>query len=81
MFVGKLTDQQMERLKRARELKKYGALETWQELFIYQLSIGNYTQLKEIAEFAARKNKGEDITLPLKDFKGRRLAPLGEEAS
>jgi len=81
MFLGKLTEEQMNRLHKARSLQKYGALETWQELFIYQLSIGNSVQKQEIAKFAARKNKGENITLPLKDFKDRRLASLGEEAS
>ena len=69
MFVGNLTEEQMERLRKARQILKYGHLETWQELFIYQLSIGNYTQVKEIGKFAERKRKKENITLPLKDFK------------
>lgn len=67
MHIGKLTEQQMDRLKKANQLKKYGHLETWQELFIYQLSIGSITQRQEIGKFAERKNKGEYIKLPLKD--------------
>jgi len=66
MYLGQLTELQMERLREAKRLRKYGALQSWQELVVYQLSIATLEQKKEIADWAAKKNKGEVIILPLK---------------
>lgn len=67
MQVGELTEQQMERIKKADKLHKFGALETWQELFVYQLICNDMVQKKEIGNWASRKLKGENIKLPLKE--------------
>lgn len=63
----KITDSQFERLKKANELHKYGALETWQELFMYQQICKDPIQVRSIGEYAKRKKTGENIKLPLKD--------------
>jgi hypothetical protein len=67
IFNQGITDSQFERLKTANTLHKYGALETWQELFIYQQVCKDVEQVKKIGGFAKRKDAGEDIKLPLKD--------------
>lgn len=58
----------MGRIRQAHELHKFGALETWQELFVYQQICKDKYQLQKIAEFARSKNQGKNIRLPLKDF-------------
>jgi len=60
-----LKPEEHERLKIAHEKKKYGHLMTWKELYLFQSTIANFQQLQEIATFARRKNRGENITLPL----------------
>lgn len=67
MITGELNEDQMNRIRQAHELGKYGLLETWQELFVYQQVCNNPGQLREISEWARRKNNGENIKLPLKD--------------
>jgi hypothetical protein len=67
IFNQGITDSQFERLKTANELHKYGALETWQELFMYQQFCKDKEQIIKIGQFAKRKDKGEDIKLPLKE--------------
>ena len=57
----------MERLRIAKELHKYGALETWQELFVYSMSIADTRQRQEIGGWAKKFNHGDNIRLPLKD--------------
>ena len=69
MNVGNMKEEQMERLRKAKKLLKFGELETWQELFIFQLSVATTEQRKKIGEFARRFNKGEEIKLPLKENK------------
>ncbi len=57
-----------ERLAKAIQLQKYGHLETWREIFLFQahmLSKKNIGKVKEIAAWAKRKNQGEQVTLPL----------------
>lgn len=63
-----LTQEQYERLKIAHATKKFGHLETWKELFLFQYTIASKEQIIKIAEFARRKNSGENIILPLKNF-------------
>jgi hypothetical protein len=60
-----LTEDQMERLRIANETKKWGHLETWGELYVFQRTIANGEQLKAIAEIAKRhRDLKEVITLP-----------------
>lgn len=61
-----LTEQQLERMRLANKLKKYGHLKTWEELLFFQYMIATHSQKLEIAEYAARNNRGEHIILPLK---------------
>ena len=65
----KILPEEQLRLKQALELGKYGALETWEELFTYQRgTVGvRPQQTIEIAKWAARKNSGKTVLLPLKD--------------
>lgn len=60
-----ITDQEFERLKIARETKKYGHLESWKELYLFQKAIGDTKQVKKIANWAKRARLGERIALPL----------------
>jgi hypothetical protein len=68
MFLGHFSEEQMERLRNARKWKRYSHLQTWQELFTYSLTIADIKERKDIGNFAAKFNKGENITLPLKDY-------------
>lgn len=67
MQIQEFTDKQMSRLQQAKSMGKYGALESWQELFTYQLTCGNLTQIQEIGEWAHKFNLGKGIRLPLKE--------------
>lgn len=68
MIVGDLSAEQMERLRVANELHKYGHLQTWQELFVYQQICKDKKQIMEIADYAKHKNNGVDVILPLKNY-------------
>jgi hypothetical protein len=62
-----MTEIQFKRLKEAYKLKKYGNLQTWEELYNYQRCCGNIKQIKEIGEWAKKYNKNKfDVKLPLK---------------
>lgn len=65
MFVGQLTDEQTQRLRRAQKTGKYGGLFTWKELFVFQHTIAKPEQWHQIAEWARRYGRGEGIKLPL----------------
>jgi hypothetical protein len=65
MKIGTLTDAQFKRLEIAKTLHKFGHLETWQELFAYQIFCKDLHQIKEISNFAKKSLNGEDIKLPL----------------
>lgn len=63
-----MKEEQILRLDKAYTLEKYGHLETWHELYLYQLfalTKHRIDQLKEIAQWAQRANRGEKILLPL----------------
>lgn len=68
MQLGNLNQEQVERLQIAVKKKKYGHLATWKELFYYQSRYATPKQAQEIAYISAKKNKGEDIKLPLATF-------------
>lgn len=60
------TPSEMERMKIAKDTKKYGHLRSWKELFLFQRYCdATPQQIKEIGEWAKRKIKGERIRLPL----------------
>lgn len=60
------TEPEMERLRLAKETKKYGHLQSWKELFLFQRYCdATKEQVIEIAKWAHRRNKGERIILPL----------------
>ena len=63
-----LQNEQIERLEIAKIKRKYGHLATWKELFTFQCTLATPKQYQEIASYAYRKNHGEPITLPLKDY-------------
>jgi hypothetical protein len=60
--------EQAERLRKANQLRKFGHLATWKELFIFQCTVATPEQIQMISGYAYRKNHGEPITLPLKDY-------------
>lgn len=68
-----LTEEQYERLKLAQTTKKFGHLETWKELFIFQYTIGSKEQVVKIADFARQANNGKKITLPLAKFMSEQM--------
>lgn len=63
-----INDTEFERLKKANQLKKYGHLQSWKELFAYQKYIASHEQVLEIASLAKRKNNGEGVKLPLMNW-------------
>lgn len=60
-----LNDQEMEDMRKAKELKKYGFLDSWKKLYLFQRTIASTEQIIEIANWAKKKNKGERVLLPL----------------
>lgn len=67
MYV-ETNEQEMQRLKISKSTGKYGHLESWKELFLFQRYIAKKDQLIEIGNWAKKKNKGERITLPLMNY-------------
>jgi len=63
-----LNDEEIDRLKISRQTHKYGHLKSWKELYCYQRTLGTPEQIKEIGTWAKKKEKGEPVTLPLKDY-------------
>lgn len=63
-----LSKEQRERLEKAYKEKSYEHLLSWKELFLYQCTIADSRQNKEIAKYARRMKEGETITLPLQYF-------------
>lgn len=60
------TEPEMERLRLAKETKKYGHLQSWKELFLFQRYCdATREQVIEIAKWAKRKINLERIVLPL----------------
>jgi len=59
---------ELSRLKKAKQMHKYGHLESWKELYLYQRTVADREQNLEIAALAKRKNRGENITLPLMNW-------------
>lgn len=60
-----LTEIALERLKKAKEIHKYGLLESWEELFDFQMTAASEQQYKEISDWAKRVKRGERVVLPL----------------
>lgn len=71
-----LSKQQKERLEKAHTEKSYGHLLSWKELFLYQCTIADNKQNKEIAAYARRNKEGETITLPLAYFEKQEMLPF-----
>lgn len=66
-----MTDESMKRLELAQKTKKWGHLETWRELYIFQRTIASPQQIQDIAKIARLQNDykkgkytGMKITLP-----------------
>jgi len=70
LAITELTDQEYERLKIAKAKGKWGHLESWKELYLFQRTIGTMKQNKEIGKVAKRKRLGEKVTLPYMNYKG-----------
>lgn len=60
-----ITDEERDRLDKAKDLRKYGHLSSWKELLFFQMTVANPIQYQEIAYYAKRNNSGEKILLPL----------------
>lgn len=58
---------ELEALEHALKIKKYSHLTSWKLLASFQVYCGDPVKFHEIATYAKRKNRGERITLPLKD--------------
>lgn len=56
-------------LTKAIELQKWGAIETWYELTVYERKYATQQQREEIRQIIKRKNSGERITLPYMNYK------------
>lgn len=67
MHPVEINDEEMERLRVANETKKYGHLVSAKELYLFQRTIANPSQIQEITRYIRRKRAGEKITFPLKD--------------
>lgn len=67
MFIP-LTPDEVDKLEKALDLNKFGALESWKLLVAFQTYSSDPTSIERVAEWAKRKNNGENITLPLKDY-------------
>lgn len=65
MNLGVFTKEQQERIDVSLKTRKYGHLETWKELFCYQLQHFGSKQCLEIAEWAERQNREGNVLLPL----------------
>lgn len=65
MNVGGINDAQYERLEKSRKIKKYGHLETWKEIFLYQAQFATPEQRQEIIDWGSRQIRYRDVYLPL----------------
>ena len=66
-YVG-ISKAELDRVRLAHDVSKYGHLQSWKELYLYQRTIAHDGQNLEIAALAHRKNNGEAITLPLMNW-------------